>query len=346
MDASVRKKYFRLYANCLLVKGYKRSIIYDLQTGKWDFIPNALHEILKECGGGKVSDCYKIIHKNQHGILNEYFDFLIVKEYIHFAESKREFQSFPNLDMTFEMPNIISNAVLDFDLETLNESNFLSYQKVILDLIELGCRLVQVRFFGKRNPGNLFFNLWSNVQDLDFEVEMILPHILSNNCSFYEQLCHTIRNINRVIIYNTPENTLKEYNSSKYPIFFSSQRIEGDNCCGIIDPKYFAVNPLLFAESLSFNSCLNKKVGIDINGFIKNCPSMSKIFSRVGERNISDIILDDEFQDLWKVKKDEINTCKLCEFRYMCTDCRAFVSDKLDKPFKCKYDPLTAEWTT
>jgi hypothetical protein len=40
--------------------------------------------------------------------------------------------------------------------------------------------------------------------------------------------------------------------------------------------------------------------------------------------------------------------CKDCEFRYICTDCRAYLEDpynEYSKPLKCGYDPYTGEWS-
>jgi len=39
--------------------------------------------------------------------------------------------------------------------------------------------------------------------------------------------------------------------------------------------------------------------------------------------------------------------CKDCEFRYVCTDCRAYRADAEDlysKRARCSYDPYTATW--
>jgi hypothetical protein len=47
------------------------------------------------------------------------------------------------------------------------------------------------------------------------------------------------------------------------------------------------------------------------------------------------------------VRKDDIEVCKDCEFRYICTDCRIFKNDSNDiysKPKKCNYDPYTNTW--
>jgi len=344
---AIKRKYFRLFANCVPVKGYKRSIIYDLQTGKWDFVPNALYDILTVFGGYKVSECYKAIPKDQHKILDGYFGFLTEKGYLHLADKKSEFEQFPELDLTFEMPGIISNAILDFGQDTLNESNHADYEKAIRELVDLGCRYVQVRVFGRNRPNGLLIKLLSDAQYLDFEVEILLPFVRPHKISFYEGLLLKVKNINFIVVHGVPKNIIENDEPKKeHPIAFIHKRIDGDSCCGAIDPRYFTVNPLLFSESLASNTCLNRKIGIDANGFIKNCPSMPKKFARVGEGRISDIVFDKEFQSVWNIKKDDINICKLCEFRHMCTDCRAFVPGRFDKPLKCKYDPLTAKWAS
>ena len=51
-------------------------------------------------------------------------------------------------------------------------------------------------------------------------------------------------------------------------------------------------------------------------------------------------------------KDKEEKVCKDCEFRYICTDCRAYTEkthtneEGLDtsKPLKCGYNPYTGEW--
>ena len=103
----------------------------------------------------------------------------------------------------------------------------------------------------------------------------------------------------------------------------------------------------MFSESLQYNNCLNKKIGIDINGEIKNCPSMEKSYGNISNTSLLDVINNNEFKALWSINKDKINICKDCEFRYVCTDCRAFISDPDDiysKPLKCGYNPYTNIW--
>lgn len=53
------------------------------------------------------------------------------------------------------------------------------------------------------------------------------------------------------------------------------------------------------------------------------------------------------FKKYWNIKKDDMTKCKDCEFRYICTDCRAYLEDPDDiysAPLKCGYDPYTGKW--
>jgi len=44
--------------------------------------------------------------------------------------------------------------------------------------------------------------------------------------------------------------------------------------------------------------------------------------------------------------EDQIETCKICEYRYICSDCRAFTinNDLYQKPLKCNYNPQSMKW--
>lgn len=55
----------------------------------------------------------------------------------------------------------------------------------------------------------------------------------------------------------------------------------------------------------------------------------------------------DAFKAIWKITKDKVSVCKDCEYRYICQDCRCFLSnpsDILSKPKNCSYDPFSNCW--
>ena len=54
-----------------------------------------------------------------------------------------------------------------------------------------------------------------------------------------------------------------------------------------------------------------------------------------------------EFQSLCNLKKEGVKVCQDCEYRYVCTDCKAFIKNPEDlysKPLKCGSNPYTNEW--
>jgi len=121
-----------------------------------------------------------------------------------------------------------------------------------------------------------------------------------------------------------------------------------NNRCGMIDKKFFSPNIPTYTEALHHNSCLNRKVSISAEGDIKNCPSMSESFGNISDTPLATAIEKPGFKKYWDINKDKVQVCKDCEFRYICTDCRAYIEnpeDILSKPLKCGYNPYSATWS-
>ncbi len=79
---------------------------------------------------------------------------------------------------------------------------------------------------------------------------------------------------------------------------------------------------------------------------------MLQSFGNIRNVTLEETLQHPDFKKYWSLTKDEIEVCKDCEFRYICTDCRAYTEgnksnrDGLDisKPLKCGYDPYIGEW--
>jgi SPASM domain peptide maturase of grasp-with-spasm system len=144
--------------------------------------------------------------------------------------------------------------------------------------------------------------------------------------------------VSRYYIHSAPANNSNENDER---IISFTNKIDADSCCGNISPYYFSVNLPFFMEARQFNSCLYRKIAIDQKGNIKNCPSLPATFGHIETTGFLEVIDHLAFRELWHINKDQINTCKDCEFRYICSDCRAFLSNSKDKPAKCNYNPYT-----
>jgi SPASM domain peptide maturase of grasp-with-spasm system len=130
-------------------------------------------------------------------------------------------------------------------------------------------------------------------------------------------------------------------------ILLLKEDIISEKMCGNISTSYFSINLETFTEAQKHNTCLNRKISIDVNGEIKNCPSMTKSYGNIKDTTLVQALEKEGFKDVWYIHKDQIEVCKDCEFRYICTDCRAYIQDPnniYSKPAKCSYNPYTATW--
>jgi SPASM domain peptide maturase of grasp-with-spasm system len=330
--------YFKLYACCIPVKGAKRSVISDLQRNIVVFIPNILFELLTIYEKNSVAEI-KSIFENQHNeTIDEYFAFLEKEELGFFTN---EPNLFPNLDLTWKSPKQITNAIIDFD----NQSNH-KVKDLFEQLSELGTEAVQLRFYSQKSLATL-----ENIlQQADLtgiqSLEIIIPFSEELTIQVLKQFCAVIPRLCLIIIYGATTDEEITLNSEIF-IVFSSKTIENHSFCGKINPYNFSINIKTFTEAQQHNSCLNRKISIDVNGDIKNCPSLPQSFGNIAEVSLQNALLHKNFKDLWLINKDQIEVCKDCEFRYICTDCRAFITnpeDKYSKPSKCSYNPYIAEW--
>lgn len=130
-------------------------------------------------------------------------------------------------------------------------------------------------------------------------------------------------------------------------ILYVSDLISSSSHCGFVSPEYFNINITLFTEAQKYNTCLNRKIAIDVSGNIKNCPSLEKSFGNIEDTSLHNALIHKDFRKFWEINKDQIEVCKDCEFRYICTDCRAYITDdnnSFSKPSKCSYNPYLAKW--
>lgn len=300
-----------------------------------------MFDLIESCRRNKTfSECYEMGDLFSHSMLDQYFQFLIEKDFLLIVSDKSHFEHFPRLDLTFDFPGILTNAILDFNSETLNKENYNDYVTLIKEFYALGCNNYQVRFFGLK-ANDIIFKLLKETNNLDIEIDLIYPYTTST-IEDLERYFFEITNLRSLIIHSVPSGGMLS-NATKFDITFTETLLTDHDCCGVIKPQYFTINLPLFTESLRFNNCLNRKIGVDVNGNIKNCPSMKKIYGKIGH-SVTDIVKTQDFQEIWGLNKNSILICKICEFRYMCTDCRAFLNNLNDKPLKCNYDPFTAVW--
>jgi SPASM domain peptide maturase of grasp-with-spasm system len=330
---------FTLFACCLPVKGARRSVICDLQRQSFHFIPNGLYEILTEHAGETIEQIKSFYEHEYDEEIDGYFDFLQAHELGFWCSDPSRF---PPLDLTWEAPERITNAIVDVDARSAHD-----YAKILGELDDLGCKALEVRFFHSCRLDELRAVLeaarYGRLRSIDLLAGWgpeLTPEALA-------ELVREHRRVSSVVIHSAPERRRLEPQRTGVTIEHRTEVIDSPRCCGQVHPGYFVVDLETFAEGQRHNTCLNRKISVDARGEIRNCPSLGRSFGNVREVSLHSALAQRDFTALWSINKDRIDICKDCELRYVCTDCRAYLSDAADlysKPSKCTYDPYTAEW--
>jgi SPASM domain peptide maturase of grasp-with-spasm system len=332
-------KFLSLFACCILVKGAKRSLIVDTQRNSYYLVPNTLLELFNETNALEVGKLHNE-YNDDLDVLKQYMNFLLDNELVFWTDNP---ENFPKLEMKFESPERITNAIID-----VGENTTIDFAAVSEQLDTLKCKSLQLRI---NFPATLkyvkymlsIFNT-SVLRTIDVFVKY---SELEWDDSSKTGLAEEFSRLSILYLYGSRWDKITKNRKYNFTVIHLKAVLEFPRCCGVVHPDYFAKNLEHVVESNEFNSCLNKKISIDHNGNIKNCPSMSRSFGNIANISLADVVIMEEFRKLWNINKNQISTCKDCEFRHVCTDCRAYLEEPdniFSKPLKCGYDPYRATW--
>ncbi|MEY8861163.1 grasp-with-spasm system SPASM domain peptide maturase [Tenacibaculum singaporense] len=341
------KDYFQLFANCLIVKGASRSTICDLQTKEVFILPNEIADIIEKLNNRKsISSIKKEFLPDEGKIIDEALLHLESKNFGFFCELE-EFDLFPDLDTTYKTANQLNDIIVELD--------FFDFEKLqkIKELARItSCKSLHFVCYFSLSKTELKKLLQLLKLKTLSTIEIIMKYHNNQDKPLFEEAHLSNPRFKKVVLHGSP---FSKDNYFQIP-FFSSKHLEAIftdfSFCGNVSQKYFTLNQDKFLESLNFNSCLNQKLAIDRIGNIKNCPALDVAFGNIKNTQVefitNELLNSKDYTKLTSIKKENIKDCKVCEFRHVCTDCRAFLSDPnnpLSKPLKCTYDPYTGEWS-
>lgn len=335
------KKYIQLYANCILVSGVQRTLICDLQRSSLFTVPEGVREIFQDHKGTSLEELYQLYDDALHAKIKAFLEHL-VEEDLAFITTEPE--SFPELSLEWRNPRHITNAIFDFDKDSTHD-----IKPLVEQLTEMGCEAVELRFFCSVS--------WERVQNMvqlfeQTKVRNIRLYVKYSEALLewdFEYFFVQYQRVSSLMAHSAPEEKVI-YESPHFAnvgAYSVPSVIKDASHCGAIGTQFFAVNIPTFTEAQHHNTCLNRKIGVDTRGNIKNCPSMAQAFGHVSDVSLKALVNNPHFTKMWNITKDEISKCKTCEFRYICTDCRAYREDPRDMysaPLKCGYNPETCEW--
>lgn len=330
---------FKLFANCIAVNGARRASICDLQRGSCHLIPNDLYEILTRFRERPLSEIKDAYGKAEWPVIDEYFAFLVENELGFWCDDPA---AFPDLDLGWETHERVTNAIIDVDAGSHHD-----FAKILRELDELGCRALQLRFFRSVSPAELDQILAPSASGRLRSIEVLVRYSADWSTQAIEELCGKHPRILSFLVHAAPQSLAMRLVEDTVRVIFRTQAIESEAHCGEVNPSYFAINIQAFTEARQRNSCLNQKISVDRHGEIRNCPAMPATFGNHLDTSLHSVVIRRDFSEIWSVNKDQIEVCKDCEFRYICTDCRALIREpgnRYSKPSKCGYDPYTATW--
>jgi SPASM domain peptide maturase of grasp-with-spasm system len=342
--------YLHVHADCIPVKGASRSAFYDLTRQELVFFPTDYYQVLEYLGSDKLGPLLEALTcAEEKQLVTDFIHFLDHHELITFLKDPA---LFPPLAEHWDLPAIIQNAIVDVD------SLYHDFGLIFRDLDQLGCQQVQIRSFSNLLQTEDLYRLLAAAQHTSLQgVELLLRYDPAILDAAYIRLVEEQPLISNLTIHGAPQarTLIVDYGvdeeAGRYirkQIHLVTQVIDSQLHCGVLSPQHLNAPAVSnFFETKSHNGCLNRKVSVDANGEIRNCPSLPQSYGNIRDTRLPEAISKPGFQDKWHITKDQIETCRDCEFRYVCSDCRAYVDKPLDpysKPLKCGYNPYTTEW--
>lgn len=335
------KRYIKLHANCIIVKGITRGILCDLQRGEIFSLPDGIVEIFTDYKELSVDEIFQKYSEDLHSRIQDFFNYLLTQDLAFYTITP---QNFPPLNLEWKHPSNITNAILDFDNQSTHNIDLFAEK-----LADWGCKAVDIRYFDTISQEKLYevLSVFKKTRIRDIKIFLAYNSDIPN--WDFKQIFISNQRLSTLVVHSAPR-TEQLYKSDFFTdigVYLITNQIDNASHCGTIDTGFFAININTFTESQKYNSCLNRKISVDKNGQIKNCPSMEMSYGHVERTNLDAVINDPSFTRLWNINKDTIQKCKTCEFRYVCTDCRAYleVPDNIySAPLKCGYNPETGEW--
>jgi SPASM domain peptide maturase of grasp-with-spasm system len=324
---------YRLNNDCIPVKGARRSAIYDLKHLTHYFIPNTLLELLSQNSVFSTKEWVNYCGINNADVIDSYILYLKRNSLINSLPKKiilKDLSLYKRVDLSF------CNAIVR------SKTCFLPIE-ILEKLVEANIKYLQLVVIKECIISDLQA-LLSSVNSF-ISVELFIRTHISEDLLI--KLVDDFVNVKAIFLFNSAtERVIQNAHPEMGNLYFINEDIENLSC-GYVCKEYFCVNTEMLAVSKTFNSCLFGKISIDENDLISNCLFSGEKYGKYRESDFKNLIKNKGFTKHWNITKDQIDVCKDCEFRHMCTDCRIFIKDPeniYSQPAKCTYNPYIAKW--
>jgi SPASM domain peptide maturase of grasp-with-spasm system len=336
------KGYLLIRPDVIATEGTHRSLVADLSRGIYFFVPNTLPAFIRRHNKQRITSIYARYPFPVKKIAKEYVNWLIAQNLaLVCPDTNFAKKVVPPFNGAWDTPYPIANCILE-----IGKKNHRQMGKVLNELSAMRVPYLEIRIF-ETLPFNQILNLLKKIQESSFrQVVLLAKYTPAWELQHIEGPLQYITVLDSITIFGSPQDALGQMHKNTTPVKYIKELLT--NCaCGKFSPAYFYPNISFYNESRNFNSCLNRKLSIDSNGDIKNCPSMAKKYGNIKNNSLLETIAKNNFQAVWGITKNQVAVCKECEFRDICQDCRAYLqqpNDIYSKPLKCGYNPSTGQW--
>jgi SPASM domain peptide maturase of grasp-with-spasm system len=315
-------------------------VLIDLDRGEIIDIPNLMYEVF--CYNQNVNSTIDELKKHfnyeySHGI-DKIIEFCLNKKLGFLTE---EPEIFHDINLFFETPYLLTNAVIEYS----NNSHY-SIENVISWLNEYGCQAIEIRLLGKY-PENFVTNLmnkFNNSRITKFDIVLKFSEKI-DVVLFSKNMFSKHPRIASFIFYSTPKGLEKKEFVHNKTISLISIDVESK----FIEKKTrnsFSCSLIAFSEAQSYNLGLNKKISINRFGKLKNYLTHEEEFGDVTQESIRCFTENVYLQNKWEISNNNIETCKDCQYRYVCVD-NSPISQRNGLYYRanpCDFDPYHNLW--
>lgn len=350
LSSESRGKYVFLFPDCVPVEGAAASAIYDLTRGRISTFQSEYFPFFELFRRHRLGELLDTLSEDDRPSFLELLQYLLANEYACMMDDPG---AFPEIPSSWDAPCVIQDAIIDID------ARHHDYGKIVSELDALGCQHLQVRCYSRHFGASDLAALARLCHGTSIQtLQAILVHepelshddyaeVVTNNRIVSDLVVHSADADRRIVVDRGARGSSAAFTAVE--IRFTTKVLGSHLECGTITTReLLAPSTPTFNELRHFNGCLNRKLSVDASGHVRNCPAMGTSFGHHAEVSLAEVAAHAGFQRAWRAKKDEIQVCRDCPYRYACTDCRAFLEhpDVEDaKPLKCGYDPYSDSWT-
>jgi SPASM domain peptide maturase of grasp-with-spasm system len=329
--------HFLLYATCIAVKGYTKGVLVDLQHGRIVPVPHLLLDVLERCKAMPLLEVKASFdHEIDEGI-DAYINMLIEG---HWGFKTEDVELFPDLSLYWDSPCLVNNVMMDvgdYDIE-----------KAMDKVAALASQAMLLRAFESVNTEQIIGWLDRLGTSRIHSVQLMLPWASQAQADELIQMVYSYPRVRSIVLFNAPKTKyLDGPDEMTRGLVLCTEAQLGPESGENYTMQDLHVDMGSFTEAQLHNTGLNRKLAIDIDGNIRNHPQHTKAFGHIDQiGKLGAIASSQEFQRLWAIGHDKVETCKDCEFRYCCID-----NDELQqqdgkwyRSTACGYDPYRGVW--